>query len=95
MHLGYFGLEVSSLENWHHFATNIVGVPVSRDADGTLGLRLDGYARRFIITEGSLDSLSFAGFELAGSRRIRGLQRRAARPRCRRLRMHGGRTCPP
>ena len=59
------GWKCRSLENWHHFATNIVGVPVSRDADGTLGLRLDGYARRFIITEGSLDSLSFAGFELA------------------------------
>ena len=65
MHLGYFGLEVTSLTEWLDFATNVVGLPASRDADGTLGLRLDEHARRFIITEGSLDSLSFAGFELA------------------------------
>ena len=64
MQLGYFGLEVSSIDEWEAFGTQVVGLPATRDADGTLSLRLDNYARRFVITEGPLNSMSFAGFEL-------------------------------
>jgi 2,3-dihydroxybiphenyl 1,2-dioxygenase len=67
MQLGYFGLEVSSLDEWEEFGTQVIGLAATRDADGTLGLRLDSYARRFVITEGPLNSMSFAGFELAGA----------------------------
>lgn len=65
MQLGYFGLEVRSIDEWEEFGINVLGLPVSHDANGTLGFRLDNYARRFVITEGPLNSMSFAGFELS------------------------------
>lgn len=59
--LSYVGIEASDLVAWRDFATLVGLQPVP--VDGALCLRMDGLARRFIITEGPADDLSFAGFE--------------------------------
>jgi 2,3-dihydroxybiphenyl 1,2-dioxygenase len=66
MRIGYFGLEVSSLSDWESFASQVIGLPCDHDADGTLGFQLDNFARRYVVSEGPLDSLSFTGFEFDG-----------------------------
>jgi 2,3-dihydroxybiphenyl 1,2-dioxygenase len=62
--LGYIGLEVSDLAQWRHFAGNVLGLHVQDRADGGIDLRMDGYATRLRLTEGPLDDLSYAGWEV-------------------------------
>lgn len=65
MQLGYLVLGVRDLATWSRFANEVLGLTVSRrDADGTLGLRLDGHAWRFLVVPGD-DDLVAAGWELA------------------------------
>lgn len=62
--LGYLGLEVSDLAAWRGFAADVLGLqPVDRD-DGTIDLRMDGYATRFRLFEGPRDDFAFAGWEV-------------------------------
>lgn len=63
MHIGYFGFEVSSLPDWENFCTQVLGLECDKDTDGTHGFRMDNYARRYIVTEGPKNSLSYTGFE--------------------------------
>ena len=87
MRIGYFGLEVRSLSDWEAFATEVIGLPCDRDADGTLGFRLDEYARRYVLNEGPLDSLSFTGFELDSREDF---EQRATRLRSHGVELHNG-----
>ena len=48
--LGYVGLGVSNVEEWEHFATDVLGLQSNGiDDDGNLSLRMDEYSHRFII----------------------------------------------
>ncbi len=62
--LGYLAFEVSSLEAWRAFGTEILGVGVEQTSAG-LELRLDGHRRRFFLTEGPADDLTALGWQLA------------------------------
>lgn len=62
--LGYIGLEVSNLDAWQEFATDILGLqPVAR-GDGTLDLRMDDYATRIRLHPGPRDDLAYIGWEV-------------------------------
>ena len=46
--LGYLGFEVSDLEAWESFGTNVLGLAIAdRRDDGGFSLRMDGYQQRF------------------------------------------------
>jgi len=63
--LGYLGFEVSDLDAWARFATDILGLEiVGRSADG-FGLRMDGHAQRFYISHGERDDVSAFGWQVA------------------------------
>ena len=59
--LGYVGLSVSNVEEWEHFATEVLGLQSNGiDSDGNLSLRMDEYSQRFIIqpTGKTIDALN-------------------------------------
>ncbi len=87
--LGYLGLEVSDLVAWTDFATQVLGLQAVPRDDGTLDLRMDGYATRIRLHQGPRDDLAYAGWEvkdeaaldrLAARRRIAGSRRSSALP---------------
>jgi 2,3-dihydroxybiphenyl 1,2-dioxygenase len=62
--LGYVGLAVSDLDKWSQFAAALLGLqPVPR-ADGALDLRMDAYATRLRLTQGSEDDIAYVGWEV-------------------------------
>ena len=62
--LGYLQFEVSDLDAWEKFATNVLGVMVVDKNDNGFALRWDGHARRIFITEGPADDLAAVGLEM-------------------------------
>lgn len=62
--LGYVGIEVSDLSNWHRFASAILGLQVVDNPAGGFDLRMDNYAVRIRVSEGPLDDLTVAGWEV-------------------------------
>lgn len=62
--LGYLGLEVSDLAAWRIFAAEVLGLQPVERADGTIDLRMDGYATRLRLVEGPRDDLAYAGWEV-------------------------------
>ncbi|HTY56461.1 MAG TPA: VOC family protein [Candidatus Binataceae bacterium] len=72
--LGYVGLNVSDIERWEQFATNILGFQSNGVApDGSLSLRIDEYDRRFILTPGDADDLALLGWEVSNAEGLRAL----------------------
>lgn len=64
--LGYVGIEASNLDQWEHFAVNLLGMQVGRKEPGKLlTLRMDERVQRLVIEPGPADDLSFSGFECA------------------------------
>lgn len=62
--LGYVGFEISDSAAWKRFATDILGFGIGyEDADGPVGLRLDGKIHRIVLEPGSTDDLAFVGFD--------------------------------
>lgn len=62
--LGYLVIAADDLDAWRTFATEILGLQ-SRDApDGRLSLRLDEFDYRILITQGSANDISAAGWSL-------------------------------
>lgn len=62
--LGYVGLEVSDLTAWRAFATAVLGLQAVDRLDGTIDLRMDGYATRIRLHPGPRDDLAYAGWEV-------------------------------
>jgi 2,3-dihydroxybiphenyl 1,2-dioxygenase len=62
--LGYVGVEASDLEAWRKFGSEILGVQVEDHDNGTLRFRMDERALRYVIYQGPLDDLAFAGWEV-------------------------------
>lgn len=71
--LGYLGFEVKDLAAWEKFATEVLGLGVSRRFDGGFSLRHDDHEQRFIITEGPADDLSVVGFQVADQAALDGV----------------------
>ncbi|MEU9890943.1 VOC family protein [Sphaerisporangium sp. NPDC051011] len=71
--LAYIGIGATSLDDWQSFATDVLGMQVSRrpDADGieTLFLRMDDRAHRIAIRPGE-DELTYAGWEVDSSEEL-------------------------
>ena len=70
--LGYLGISVSNIEEWEHFATEILGLQSNGvDADGNLTLRMDEYSHRFIVSPGGKDDIEFVGFQVTDEPALR------------------------
>jgi len=77
MQLGYLVFEVSNLPAWEKFATEILGLQVTRrDEDGSLALRMDDHEQRILLTPGPADDLVMLGWELANSAEMDGAAKR-------------------
>lgn len=64
--LGTIGFEVSDLEAWETFATQIIGATIAdRYEDGGFSLRWDDRHHRAFVRPGPRDDLAFLGFECA------------------------------
>jgi biphenyl-2,3-diol 1,2-dioxygenase len=63
--LGYVGISASNVEEWEHFATEILGLQSNGiDSEGKLTLRMDEYSHRFIVSPSGKDDLEFVGFQV-------------------------------
>jgi 2,3-dihydroxybiphenyl 1,2-dioxygenase len=70
--LGYVGLGVSDIDAWQDYATNVLGFQIgSREEDGTIRLRMDQNAYRFIVHPSGEDDLLFAGWEVKDEAALR------------------------
>jgi 2,3-dihydroxybiphenyl 1,2-dioxygenase len=71
MKLGYLVFEVSNLGAWEKFATEILGLTVTRRLDdGSLALRMDDHEQRFLLTPGPADDLAAIGWELTDAAEV-------------------------
>ena len=61
--LGYSVFEVSDLDGWSGFASQIVGVDTKPNPDGGAVLRVDDYQARVFLTQGPADDIVAAGWE--------------------------------
>lgn len=62
--LGYVGLEVSDMDAWVRFATDILGLQAVPRSDGAVDLRMDSYAFRLRLMPGPADDIAWAGWEV-------------------------------
>ncbi|HKY91043.1 MAG TPA: VOC family protein [Nevskiaceae bacterium] len=61
--LGYCVLEVSDLDAWKGFATNVVGLQPGASGERTLALRADSHECRVLLQKGPADDIAAAGWE--------------------------------
>ena len=72
--LGYLGLSVSDMAAWEQFATSVLGLAVSEQADdGSLYLRMDEYHHRFLVHPAGNDDLAYIGWEVADEHALHAL----------------------
>ena len=72
--LGYVGLSVSNVEEWEHFATEVLGLQSNGiDSDGNLTLRMDEYSHRFIIQPTGKDDIGFVGWQVTDEPALRAM----------------------
>ena len=70
--LGYVGLSVNNVEEWEHFATDVLGLQSNGiDSEGNLSLRMDEYSHRFIIQPTGKDDLDFVGWQVTDEPALR------------------------
>ena len=70
--LGYVGLSVSNVEEWEHFATEVLGLQTNGiDSDGNLSLRMDEYSHRFLIQPTGKDDVDFIGWQVTDESALR------------------------
>ena len=62
--LGYLGFEVRDLAVWEPFAVDVLGLQVGARGEGSLDLRCDDRAARFLVTQGPADDVAFFGWEV-------------------------------
>ncbi|HEY1690662.1 MAG TPA: alpha/beta fold hydrolase [Polyangiaceae bacterium] len=76
--LGRLGFEVRDVGAWEAFATQVLGLEVGARAEGSLSLRCDDWAERFVLTQGTADDVTTFAWEVddddalgAAARRLR------------------------
>ena len=63
--LAYLGFEVSDLDAWAHFGSQVLGMEVvDRQPDGGFKLRMDRRAWRIAIHPGTADDLAYVGWQV-------------------------------
>jgi 2,3-dihydroxybiphenyl 1,2-dioxygenase len=62
--LGYLAIEARDLDAWEAFAVGVLGLQAARRADGTLVLRCDDWAQRFVVSQGAADDVTTIGWEV-------------------------------
>jgi 2,3-dihydroxybiphenyl 1,2-dioxygenase len=76
--LGYAALEVSDVTGFSAFATDILGLQAAARDDGSVDLRMDAYASRLRLLEGSSDDLAYTGWEVRDNAALGALSKRLA-----------------
>ena len=70
--LGYVGIGASNVEEWEHFATDVLGLQSNGiDDEGNLSLRMDEYSHRFIIKPNGKDDVEFVGWQVTDEPALR------------------------
>ena len=70
--LGYVGIGASNVEEWEHFATDVLGLQSNGiDDEGILSLRMDEYSHRFIIKPNGKDDIEFVGWQVTDEPALR------------------------
>lgn len=78
INLAYLALQVRDLARWRQFAADMLGLPApATNDDGTLALRLDDRAHRFILRQGAADDIDALGWEVANQQDFDGVVARA------------------
>lgn len=72
--LGYVRFGVADLDAWRAFATDLIGLEVSEEADGCLYLRNDLWHHRIILEQDGSDDLLGAGLRVAGPTEFAAMQ---------------------
>ena len=66
INLAYLALQVRDLACWRRFAADMLGLPAPGiNSDGTLALRLDDRAHRFILRQAAADDIDVLGWEVS------------------------------
>jgi 2,3-dihydroxybiphenyl 1,2-dioxygenase len=68
--LGYLGFEVRDLPAWEAFAVDVLGLDVGDRNEGSLALRCDDWAQRFVVTQGPSDDIAVIGWEVDDDRAL-------------------------
>ena len=77
--LGYIGIEVTKVDEWKAFATEVMGMELADDAEpDRCYLRLDYWHHRIVMHAGGSDDLAYLGFRVAGGEEFREMQRQLA-----------------
>ncbi len=77
--LGYIGIEVTKVDEWKAFATEVMGMELADDAEpDRCYLRLDYWHHRIVMHTGGSDDLAYLGFRVAGGEEFREMQRQLA-----------------
>jgi 2,3-dihydroxybiphenyl 1,2-dioxygenase len=69
LELGYLGLEVSDMQHWRRFASDVLGLttedgPPDNSGQPSTRLRMDQAPARILLLNGSADDCAFAGWRL-------------------------------
>ena len=70
--MGYVGIGASNVEEWEHFAADVLGLQSNGiDDEGNLSLRMDEYSHRFIIKPNGKDDVEFVGWQVTDEPALR------------------------
>lgn len=74
--LSYVGVEATDLDAWAAFGTEFLGMPVVREGDDRLKLRMDERTYRIDVRRGTTDRLAWLGWEVSSAADLASLDRR-------------------
>ena len=81
--LGYWGFEVSDRSAWQSLLVDSLGLMRGEDgSDGAHVYRIDTYRSRLRLYEGTLDDVSFIGWEVGGPAELAALRERLEQAGC-------------
>lgn len=76
--IAYLVLGSNRREEWRHFFTDFLGMEVSGRDDGTLAVRMDDHACRFLVQPGDAEDLWAAGFDVGNREELDALAEQLA-----------------
>ncbi|MGH7001668.1 MAG: VOC family protein [Stellaceae bacterium] len=77
--LGYMGIGVKKLDEWKHFATQVIGMELTDDGEGDrCYLRTDYWHHRMVLHDNGSDDLEYLGWRVAGADEFAAMQRQLA-----------------
>lgn len=63
--LGYIGVSTDRMDDWHDFATGLLGMQVAERSDRQFALRVDQRCQRLFVERGSAEGVQVMGWEVA------------------------------